>query len=124
MPIDLLAELGTPANPANPAKPQTGQGAANANRLLNNAKPAQPQDELAEVSAGLAAGNALQRAPLSVISKVSGQPVPDYITHPERYEFPSFTIPTAAGTFSFQMAVPKGKYDAFAILEMFEKRHA
>lgn len=131
MPIDLLAEL---ANPANPAKAQTGQGATDANHLLTAAKPttklpspsgrgAGGEGQLAKVSARLAAGNAPADKALSGISKVSGQPVPDYITHPERYEFPSFTIPTAAGTFSFQMAVLKGKYDAFAILAMCQRHY-
>lgn len=132
MPIDLLAEL---ANPANPAKTQVGQGAGNANHLLTGANPttklpspsgrgAGGEGKLAKVSTGLAAGDAPQEKPLSGISKVSGQLEPDYIAHPERYAFPSFTIPTAAGTFSFQVAVPKEKYDAFAILERFEKCHA
>lgn len=120
MPIDLLAEL---ANPANPAKTQAGQGTASANSLLNDAKPAQQHGGLAEVSAELAAGDALRDKPLSGISKVSGQEKPDYITHPERYAFPSFTISTAAGTFSFQMAVQKVKYDPFAILEKFQCVH-
>lgn len=134
MPIDLLAELSPPANPANPAKTQAGQGATNANHLLTRAKPATQlpspfgrgaggEGKLAEVSAGLAAGDALRDKSLSWISKVSGQLEPDYITHPERYEFPSFTIPTVAGTFSFQMAVPKVKYDAFVILVMFQRHY-
>lgn len=123
MPIDLLAELNPPANPANPAKTQAGQGAMDANCLLNDAKPEQQQGRLAEFSAGLAPCGALRGKPFSGISKISGQLEPDYIIHPERYEFPSFTIPTAAGTFSFQMAVPKEKYDAFTTLDAFQRIH-
>ncbi|HMW55550.1 MAG TPA: hypothetical protein PKZ67_06645 [Accumulibacter sp.] len=48
---------------------------------------------------------------------------PDYRRNPERYELPRFAIPTTDGLVEFQLAVPKGKYDAFAILELFVKHH-
>ncbi len=50
-------------------------------------------------------------------------PEPDFRQHPERYEFPRFVIPTASGPVEFHLAVPKEKYDAFAILELFIKHH-
>lgn len=50
-------------------------------------------------------------------------PEPDYRQHPDRYEFPRFAIPTADGPVEFHLAVPRDKYDAFAILEMFVKHH-
>ena len=50
-------------------------------------------------------------------------PESDYRQHPNRYEFPRFVIPTADGPVEFHLAVPKEKYDAFAILELFVKHH-
>lgn len=43
--------------------------------------------------------------------------------HPEHYEFQRFVIPTADGPVEFRLAVPKEKYDAFAILDLFIKHH-
>ena len=48
---------------------------------------------------------------------------PDYLLHRENYYFPRFIIPTTANVFEFRMAIPKTKYDAFAILELFKKYH-
>lgn len=48
---------------------------------------------------------------------------PDYRQHRERYEFPRFVIPTASSPVEFHLALPKEKYDAFAILELFIKHH-
>ena len=41
----------------------------------------------------------------------------------EGYEYPRFTIPTNQGRYEFLMEIPKGKYDPFAVLELFEKYH-
>jgi len=43
--------------------------------------------------------------------------------HPARYEFPRFVVPTADGPAEFRLAVPKRKYDAFAILDLFIRHH-
>ncbi len=51
------------------------------------------------------------------------RPKPDYRQHPERYEFPRFVIPTADGPVEFLLAVPKEKYDAVDILDLFIKYH-
>ncbi|MDP2811850.1 MAG: hypothetical protein Q8O34_17060 [Rhodocyclaceae bacterium] len=48
---------------------------------------------------------------------------PDYRQHPERYEFPRVVIPTADGPVEFRLEVPKEKYDAFAILDLFIRHH-
>jgi len=48
---------------------------------------------------------------------------PDYRLRPERYEFPRFVIPTADGPVEFLLAVPKEKYDAFAMLDLFIRHH-
>ena len=50
-------------------------------------------------------------------------PESDYRQHPERYEFPRFVIPTAEGAVEFHLAVPKEKYDAFALFDLFIKHH-
>lgn len=48
---------------------------------------------------------------------------PDYRQHPVGYEFPRFVIPTADGPVEFQLAVPREKYDAFAILDLLMRYH-
>lgn len=39
------------------------------------------------------------------------------------YVFVRFELPTPVGVYQFHMAVPKDRYDPFAILEMFDKYH-
>lgn len=75
-------------------------------------------------------GEWMQRAALikgetapSCQRRLSAPDEPDYRQHPERYEFPRFVIPTADGPIEFRLAVPKEKYDAFAILDLFIKHH-
>lgn len=46
-----------------------------------------------------------------------------YRQHAECYEFPRFVIPVADGQVEFRLAVPKEKYDAFAILDLFIRHH-
>ncbi|WP_300340246.1 hypothetical protein [Accumulibacter sp.] len=53
----------------------------------------------------------------------STQPEPGYRQYPGRYEFPRFVIPTAGDLVEFRLAVPKGKYDAFALLDLFIRHH-
>ena len=48
---------------------------------------------------------------------------PDYRQHPVGYEIPRFVIPTADGPLEFQLAVPKEKNDAFAILDLLMRDH-
>lgn len=48
---------------------------------------------------------------------------PDYRRYPERYELPRFAIPTTDGLVEFQLAVPKEKYDAFVVLDLFVRHH-
>ncbi len=55
--------------------------------------------------------------------RLSDSAKPDYRLHPERYDFPRFVIPTADGPVEFHLAVPKEKYDAFAILDLFIRHH-
>ncbi len=55
--------------------------------------------------------------------RLSAPDEPDYRQHPERYEFPRFVIQTADEPVEFRLAVPKEKYDAFAILDLFIKHH-
>lgn len=48
---------------------------------------------------------------------------PNFRLHPKRYEFPRFVIPTTDGPVEFHLAVPKEKYEAFAILNLFIEYH-
>jgi len=76
------------------------------------------QCESASARAGIPKGALLQ--PHTTASTV---PEPDYRRHPDRYEFPRFVLPTASDLVEFRLAVPKGKYDAVALLELFVRHH-
>lgn len=75
------------------------------------ATPGHPESELSIV--GSSEPFLLEPAP----------PESDYRQHPEEYELLHFVIPAADGPVAFQLAVPKGKCDAFAILELFILHH-
>ncbi len=64
-----------------------------------------------------------ERALLQPNSTESTAPEPDYRRYPDRYEFPLFVIPTADGPVQFQLAVPKGTYDALALFDLFIRQH-
>jgi hypothetical protein len=76
------------------------------------------QDESPSADAGLSAGARLQPHLAE-----SADSEPDYRRYPDRYEFPRFVIPTDDGLVQFQLAVPKGKYDALALLDLFVRYH-
>ncbi|MCM8626949.1 hypothetical protein [Accumulibacter sp.] len=67
---------------------------------------------------GIPDGNLLQRD-----STASTTPDPDYRRYPDRYEFPCFVIRTTDGLVQFQLAVPRRKYDALAVLDLFVRHH-
>lgn len=47
----------------------------------------------------------------------------DFKKNPEAFEIASFTIPTDVGPVSFDLAIPKDRYDGFMLFEMFQKHH-
>lgn len=76
------------------------------------------QCQLTSAEAGKREGELLQPP-----GTAGAEAEPDYRRYPDRYELPRFAIPTTDGLVEFHLAVPKEKYDAFAILELFVKHH-
>jgi hypothetical protein len=75
------------------------------------------------VRVGVGKGGNTERRTSSTPHHGEYRPRPDYRRHPDRYEFPRFVLPTGSDLVEFRLAVPKGKYDAVALLELFIRHH-